>query len=326
MARLGAFTRKIIVLAVLAAGAARAEPTAEDVRRAKVVARVGERTVTVGELEDRLAGVPPWQASSFGSTKEEIARAFLEQVVIRDLLLVAAAEKRGIAKTLPYSHQLRRALSTATLRAARKEIPTASAIPIEDVRAYYEQNRSHFDSPARVNLWRILVPTRERADAVLDAAKREPTIAKYNELAREHSIDKATNMRGGNLGFLDPDGVSNEAGVKVDPALVKAASAVEDGAFVPTPVPEGSGFAVVWRRGSVPAARRSVEEASAQIRTALYRTRTEAAEKKLIDDLRAAHLKQLDEAPLAIIEFAAIDAGLNLPRSVPKAPPSPSRR
>lgn len=315
------FTRKIAVLSLLAAVSAHAEPNAEEARRAKVAVKVGDRSVTVGEIEDRLAGVPPWQAAMFGNDKDAIVRAFVDQVVVRDLLLVTGAEQRGLSKQLPTEHLLKRALSTATLRAVRKDIPTAAAIPEEDVRKYYEENRGSFDSPERLNLWRILVKTKEEAETVLAAAKREPTIAKYNELAREHSIDKATNMRGGNLGFLGPDGVSNEAGVKVDPALVKAAQSVQDGAFVPAPVPEGENYAVVWRRATVPATRRTVEEASAQIRTTLYRQRTEAAEKKLIDELRKKHVTKLDEAPLAIIEFAALDAGISLPRSIPTPPP-----
>ncbi|NVL83695.1 hypothetical protein HWN75_26335, partial [Escherichia coli] len=84
--------------------------------------------------------------------------------------------------------------------------PSAAAVPMEDVRRYYDENRSRFDSPERINLWRILCKTREEAATVLESAKREPTIAKYNDLARDHSIDKATNLRGGNLGFVGPDG------------------------------------------------------------------------------------------------------------------------
>ena len=113
-----------------------------------------------------------------------------------------------------------------------------------------------------MNLWRILCKTRDEAETVLAAAKRDLTIPKYNELAREHSIDKATNLRGGNLGFVCPDGTSNEAGLKVDPALVKAAVAVKDGELVAqSRSPEASGFAVVWRRSTVPATQRTVEDA-----------------------------------------------------------------
>jgi peptidyl-prolyl cis-trans isomerase C len=294
-------------------GAAPGDLTAA--RRGRTVLTVGSRKVTVGELEDHLAGIPPYQKEMFGTSRDAIARAYVDQVLTRDLVLAAGAEQRGLHQQLPTSQLLSRALSSATLRKTRSTYPSAAAIPMEDVTKYYEDNRSRFDSPERINLWRILCKTREEATTVLDAARRDSSIAKYNDLAREHSIDKATNMRGGNLGFVGPDGASNEAGVKVDPALVKAAQSVKDGELVPQPVAEGTAFAVVWRRGTVPPNRRSVDEASAQIRAALFRERTELAEKKLIDELRAKHVKEVNVGLLGLIELRPFDAGLGLPRT-----------
>jgi peptidyl-prolyl cis-trans isomerase C len=309
-----------------ARGASSAVPAsdAEVARRAKVVLTVGKRSVTVGELEDHLAGIPTYQITTFGASREAIARAYVDQVLTRDLVLAAGSETRGLDKELPTKQLLERALSSATLRKTRGAYPSAAAIPLDDVRRYYEENRSRFDSPERINLWRILCKTREEAITVLETARREPTIAKYNDLARDHSIDKATNMRGGNLGFVGPDGASNEAGVKVDPALVKAAQAVKDGEIVPQPVAEGSWFAVVWRRGTVPANKRTVEESSAQIRSALFRERTETNEKKLIDELRAKNVKEVNAGLLGIIELHPFDAGLGTPRN-PAGSTPPSR-
>jgi peptidyl-prolyl cis-trans isomerase C len=311
-----------------AAAEAGAPSSDDDARRAKVAVRVGSRTVTVGELEDRLAEIPPFQAATLGATKDEVVKAYVQQVIIRDLVLGAGAEERKLDAQLPTKHQLQRARSTATLRALRATFKSPAAIPIEDVTRYYEENRSRFESPERVNVWRILCKSREEAETVLATAKRELTIPKYNDLAREHSIDKATYLRGGNLGFIGPDGTSNEAGLKVDPSLVKASAGVKDGDLVPQPVAEGTGFAVIWRRTTVPATKRSLEEATAQIRTTLYRERTEAGEKKLIDELRAKNVRDVDIEPLKIIEFPALDAGISLPRSIPqvgsgKAPPPP---
>jgi peptidyl-prolyl cis-trans isomerase C len=300
------------------AGPAASSPE-EAARRGKIALKVGSRVVSVAELEDRLAEVPPFQAATFGASRDEIVKAFVDQVIVHDLLLGAGAEQRKLDQTLPTKQQLQRARSTATLRALRKgELRSAATIPMADVAKYYEDNRSRFDSPERVNLWRILCKTREEADTVLAAAKRDLTIPKYNELARDHSIDKATNFRGGNLGFVSPDGSSNEAGVKVDPILVKAAASAKDGDLVPQPVPEGTGFAVIWRRTTVPATRRTLEEATAQIRTTLYRERTEAQEKKLIDELRAKHVRDVNADLLKIIELPAFDAGVSLPRSIPQ--------
>lgn len=297
----------------------------EDARRSRIAVRVGDRTVSVAELEDRLAEIPPYQAVVFGASREEIVSAFVDQVIVRDLLLGVGAEKRKLDESLPTKHQLQRARSTATLRALRKdEWSSPAAIPMDDVAKYYEANRARFDAPERVNLWRILCPTREIAETVLETAKRDLSIPKYNELAREHSIDKATNFRGGNLGFIAPDGASNEAGLKVTPALIDAASKVKDGDLVPHPVPEGEAFAVVWRRMTVPATRRSIDDAAAQIRTTIYRERTEAREKELIDELRAKHVRDFDAEPLKIIEFPTMDAGLGLPRSIPRGAGTPS--
>lgn len=325
-ARLGAFVLSATVLGALAPTRAQTEAGADSERRGRVAVRVGTTTVTVGQLEDRLAAIPPFQLQTFGKTREAILAKVIEDVVVRDLLLGEGAEQRGLAKELPWQHQLQRARSNATLRALRAGTPSPGAIPIEDVKRFYEENRSRFDSPERVNLWRILVKSREEAETVLAEAKREPTIAKYNELAREHSIDKATNLRGGNLGFLAADGTSNEAGLKVDPALVAAAASVKDGELVPHPVPEAGAFAVVWRRATVPANKRTLEESAAQIRATLYRERTEAAEKKLIDELRAKHVKEVNADLLRTIELGATDAGLTIPRSIPTAPPRGSAK
>lgn len=293
--------------------------TEDAARREKVAVHVGARAVTVGELEDRLAEIPPFQAATFGASRAEIVKAFVDQVIVRDLVLGAGAEKRKLDTQLPAKHLLERARSMATLRALRGGLKSPAAIPMEEVTKYYEDNRAKFDSPERVNLWRILCKTREEAETVLASAKRDLTIPKYTELAREHSIDKATNLRGGNLGFVAADGSSNEAGLKVDPSLVKAAAAVKDGDLVGQAVPEASGFAVIWRRSTVPRAKRSLADAEAQIRTTLFRERTEAGEKKLIDDLRAKNVRDLNADLLKIIEIPALDAGINLPRSIPTA-------
>jgi peptidyl-prolyl cis-trans isomerase C len=303
----------------LALAGAPSEAQTDAARRAKVAVRVGHYAVTVGELEDRLAGIPPFQQATFGASRDAIVHAYVDQVIVRDLVLAQGAEDRHLVDREPLKSEWKRALSTASLRAVHAPIPPANAIPMADVQAYYDANRARFDAPERINIWRILCKTRDEADQVLAAAKKTPTIANYNDLARDHSIDKATNLRGGNVGFVSPDGTSNEAGLKVDPALVKAVAGLKDGDFVPRPVAEGDAFAVVWRRATVPPSRRTVDEAAAQIRSAIFRERIEAAEKNLIDELRKTKVSNVDASKLGMIVLPPFDAGLNLPRTVPSS-------
>jgi peptidyl-prolyl cis-trans isomerase C len=263
---------------------------AEKARRAAVVAKIGDRTVTAGELEDRLAGVPRFQLLTFGATPDAVRRKFLDDVILPEILLARGAEDAKLTADPTVEHNLMRAMSNATMRAAREKLGKAGDISMDEVKKYYEANKSHFDTPERYGIWRILCRTREEAVAVLEAAKKEATPQKFTELARDHSVDKATSMRGGNLGFVGVDGTSNEAGLKADPAMLKSVLAVKDGELVPAPVPEGPYFAVVWRRGTVGANRRTPEEAKDQIQAAIYKQKLEDTEKKLLEDLRASEL------------------------------------
>src|SRR5690349_24765067 len=99
-------------------------------------------------------------------------------------------------------------------------------------------------------LWRILVGSKEDAQKLLENAKQDLSPKHWNELARDKSLDKSTSLRGGNLGFAEPDGKTSDPNVTVDQALLRAAEKVKDGELVPEPIAEGSSWAIVWRRQS----------------------------------------------------------------------------
>jgi len=301
------------------AGGTRADGGADTDRRAAVVARIESRAITVGELEDAMAAMPPFQRAMYGAKPAEAARAFLDDVLVRNALLDAAGPAAaGVDRAL--EHTLDRALSSATIRALRAAAGPASAIPMSDVRAYYDDNRDRYDAPQRILVWRILCKTREEAQSVITAALATPSPRAFIDMAREHSQDKATNLRGGNLGFLAPDGVSNEPGVRVDPAIVRAAEGVRDGDIVRTPVVESvverSYFAVVWRRGTLPASKRAVLDAADAIRDAIWRLRIKGDTDRLVAQLRAARVRDLDVAPLDWPDVAELP---------PKTPPATSK-
>lgn len=271
---------------------------ADAARRAMPVAQIGgSRTITVGELEDRLAALPPFQRATLGATPDAVAHEFLLSVLVPESLFALGASAEKLDEQLPTAFETERARSRATIRAIRQRLGPESAIPMTDVQAYYDANRDRYDTPERLQVWRILCKTPEEAQSVLDAAKKDPTPKTFGDLARDHSIDKGSNLRAGNIGFVNPDGTSSEPGLKVDPAVVHALQGVKDGQLVPTPVKEADGWDVAWRRGSIPANKRSVDDVAAQIRDTLWKQRVKDETDKLIASLRAAHLRDYDEAP-----------------------------
>ncbi len=305
---------RLSLLFVMGFGVARADGT--DPHRAAVCLHVGERAITVGEIEDRMAQVPPFQLRTFGATEAEIRRAFIDQVIIPDALWAAGASARKVDRQVPTRFDLDRVRAQAALRALRAQIGTTENISMEDVQAAYDKSKSHYDAPERYQLWRISCATYDEAVAVIAEAKKDSTIQHWNKLARDHSLDKATYLRGGNVGFVALDGMSNEAGLKVDPGIVKAATTIRDGEFVPAPVPEGSGFAVVWRRGTVGASHRSVSDVKEQIQWQILRQREEDGKKRLVADLRAKNLKEYNPEVLTGIDVAPPD-GIIVPRKRP---------
>jgi peptidyl-prolyl cis-trans isomerase C len=321
--------RSLVLAAVVAAslaisGGTRAEDGgagagADGSRRATVVARVGEgantREITVGELEDRLAAMPPFQRAMYGATPDAVRRAFLTDVLLRGALLDLAAGAARVASDPAVEYALDRTRSNATLRALRAAAPPASGIPASEVQAYYDENRARYDAPERIQVWRILCATRADADSVLAAAAATPTPKQFVELAREHSKDKATYLRGGNLGFLTADGVSNEPGLQVDPAIVRAAQGVRDGELVHAPVAEGAYFAVVWRRGTIAASQQSPKQVAPQIRDALSKLRVRKDADDLVLRLRAAAVHDEHADLLDLVDVAPL----------PPATPKPSR-
>jgi peptidyl-prolyl cis-trans isomerase C len=300
--RLSLFSAVLATGVLLCRGDSRADVAGDAARRAQVVVTVGPaRTITVGELEDRLAALPPFQRATFGADAAAVRRAFLEQVLVPETLESLGAEGEKLGEQQPTSYALERVRSQSVLRAIRARLGPESAIPIEDVEKYYDDNRARYDTPERLQIWRILCKTKEEAQTVLDAARKEPTPKEFGELAREHSIDKASNLRAGNLGFIAPDGTSNEPGLKVEVSIVHAAQGVRDGQLVSAPVLEGENYSVVWRKGTLAATRRTVDQVAAQIRDTVWKSRVKDESDKLIVALRAARLHDLDESLLATL-------------------------
>jgi peptidyl-prolyl cis-trans isomerase C len=277
---------------VLAVAAGTANVVAEqDPSGALVVAKVGSRSVTARAFVQRLSTVPDFQLATFGSSPQEIKRNFLEQVVVRDELFAQGAEAKKLDQVTRARERIDHALRTARINLLKENIDVTSG----EVASYFAENRTRFDAPERIAVTRILCATRTEAAGVLADAKSNGTSQRWNDLAREHSLDKATSMRGGALGFLAHDGSSSEASVRTDPALFAAASKVKDGEFVPEPIEEGKGYAVIWRRGSTPAVYRTLEEESGAIRQILARRKLADAVKGLTDTLRSA--EKIEEHP-----------------------------
>ncbi|MBL9024726.1 MAG: peptidyl-prolyl cis-trans isomerase [Myxococcales bacterium] len=256
-----------------------------------IVARVGSSVITLAELERALAEAPRATLAKLGSTPEEVRRNYLEQVLVRDALFAEEARARGMEKRKDIRDRTLAVLRSQLVEVLRKE---KGSVTEEDIKAYYEANSKKFTAPKRIGVHRILVASEDDAKEILaELGGGAPDPKKWNEIAREKSLDKTTHLSGGNLGILNEDGSTSEDS-HYDPGLYAAADKVKDGELVPTPVKEGSRFAVVWKRQTMRAMTRPIELEAPGIRAALVDQRIRQAMGELLGALRPDHLKELN--------------------------------
>lgn len=278
-------------LGMLAAARERPASSADSQADASaVIANVGAQGIRAAELTRRMAAVPPFQLRSFGATPDEMRRAFLERVLIREALFSQGAAARHLADHEEVLGRIRAVKSRAMLAKLQADVAREDEIKDEDVRRYYVKNAAKFHTPAKVDLWQIVVEKRDEAAAILDEMRKDPTPRRWSDLARERSLDKATNMRGGRLGFVSSDGETAEPGLKVAPEVLTAAAGVADGALVSDPVKDGNRWVLVWRRGTMTAVDRPLDVEAPSIRQILVRERAEGRVQKVLMALRAARV------------------------------------
>ena len=288
-----------------------------------VLITVGTATMTEAAVSRRIAALPSYQLSKYGKTPSEQKKAFVEQVLVPEMLYGEEGRSRKLADSPPLKDKLRESLRDAMDRAIRADILAKEPVTTEELKKYYEENRARFETPKRLRLWRIQVADEATAKDIIAQSKGPDGPKRWSDLAREKSLDKATAQRGGELGFVRADGTTDVPRIQVDAAVFAAADKVTDGTLVPQPLHEGDKWSVVWRRGSVEATKRTLEDETPSIRQILERRRVDKARQEVMADLKQKNATDLHPELLANIDAQTFapskrdgrDGGVRRPRA-----------
>ncbi|UCF48760.1 MAG: peptidyl-prolyl cis-trans isomerase [Myxococcales bacterium] len=260
----------------------------------EVLAKVGDRTITVGEFADRLASQSPYLRARFESPERR--KEFLDNLV-RFELLVYEAKRRGYADRPEIARARRNGMIQQLVKKEVDEPLGAVEITDEEIQAVYEANPTEFDRPAQVRASHIFIKDRGRALTVLAKAKNAD-LAGFRKLAREESEDDKTKSDGGDLRFFEADAEGPP------PAAVRDAAFSLDkvGAVYPDLVEEGDGYHIIMLTGKRAALKRTYEQAKRAIRHKLARERKDAAMEALTERLRKEVDVEVDYEALEDVE------------------------
>jgi len=283
----------------------------------KPVARVGSAEISGQALARRLAKIPDFQRRALGDSPDKLKRQVLDTWLVPELLYAEEAARSKLAQRPSVVRRERELLRQALERELRAESAAQQPVTTVEIQAYFEANRARFETPARLHVWRILTDDEALAKKILAESKGVDGIQRWSQFAREHSLDKATHLRNGDLGFVHPDGNTDTPTLRVNPALFAAAEKLTDGELAAEPIRDGTHFAVIWRRGSMKAVARTVAQESGSIRQVLERQRLEQARDELLARLQSKYVSAKNEALLETFSFT--------PEGLPARPPASAR-
>jgi hypothetical protein len=278
-------------LTLVAASALCADPNA-------VVVQVGEHRVSVSELERRWRELPGFQRQALGTSVQSRLRTFIDRWVVPDLLLVQAPRILDVRASSRAQTAQKAILQQALANHLRSQTEKQTPVTEGDAKAYFEAHRDLFDKPERLRLFRILLADQKSAEELIQKVKNATAFDAWRNLAREKSLDLATRMRAGELGFVSAEGKSDIVELQVNPVLFAAAARLKDGEIAKQPINEGNQFAILWRRGHVAAEPATLAANEAAIVEHLRQARAHAALDALVSELKTKYVR--DQRPEAL--------------------------
>jgi peptidyl-prolyl cis-trans isomerase C len=280
---------------------------------AQVLARVGDRTITLGDFEATLEHMDQFDRMRYQAPER---RKELLGEMIDVMLLADEARDKGYDRDPVTQQEIREILRDAILKKAREGAPQPNEIPVEEVRAYYEQHRADFHDPERRRVSAIVLASDAAAQSTLESA-RKATATQWGELVRTRSVDAAAKATtpldlAGDLGFASPPGDTHGTNTRVPEEVRVAVFALDKvGDVAPRVVHSGGKLYVVKLTGRTDPRDRTFEESERPIRVKLAQDDIRAREDALLEELKKQFPVQIDEAALAQVQvqLPPVDAG-----------------
>jgi len=254
--------------------------------REEVVARIADRLITYGELEDRLNTLPVFVRVRYQAPERKLE--FLEAYVQFQLLALAAmAEVQNDGSIVD---ALKAELVEHYLREQVDVHIRSTDIPEEEVRQYYESHLDRFNQPERMRVMGLRVGDRGLAKKLARRARRTVAVsgleanAAILALIEKHSDDEAVKKNGGEIGLFPR--LPSEPSM-VPEAVEQAASQMTEVGQVVGPIEASDGFHVLYCAARVPAVHRTLDEARGEVIATLVEERRMKARKEFIERLVA---------------------------------------
>ena len=240
-----------------------------------VVAKIGDRAITLEDLENRIEKLPPYVRDQFQEPGQKLQ--FLKQYIATELFY-DTAKRRGYDRDkeiIQQTFEAKKGLMVERLIA--EEIQGTVQIDTADIRLYFKAHKDDYQAPERVRVRHILVNTKAKAQELLGRMQSGEV---FEKLAQAESEDVNSRPYGGELGYITREGLV--PGIGKSEAFANTAFKTKVGK-VGGPVKTDAGWHLIKVTEKKEAGQLSFEEAQNRVAADLQRQRESEAYQRMVD-------------------------------------------
>jgi len=239
----------------------------------QVLAKVGNKIITLKEFDDRLAKIPPAYQETLKNRKEDL----LDDLILEELLY-REAKRRRLASKKEVKELLKEAeRSIIVAQLIKDEIDDKVTMTDEEVKEHYDNNKDEFVSPEMFRASHILLASLEEARKITTQVNSGGNFA---ELAKKHSVD-LTNTRGGDVGFFTYG--------QMVPEFEAACAKLKVGEVTSAPVKTQYGYHIIKLTDKKKPKSLSFEEVKNRIRVSLSNQKKRDIFDSMTENLKSKH-------------------------------------
>ncbi len=246
--------------------------------RGEVLARIGNKPVTLADVEARLDEMPPYMKDQLSKPE---GRERLLKAIIDEEIIVREARNLGFDRSKEFREEMARRERDALVRLFYQNVIDKAAAPSDsEVQAYYQSHTEQFVEPAKARARHILVKTKKEALKIKGQLENG---ADFAELAKKYSIDALTKDRGG---VIHGEVVKGKPikGLGDLPELVDAILSLKEGE-IGGPVETSMGYHIIKVDKYTPERQKSLEEVHDLIASQLQYERSQTVRDSVLADL-----------------------------------------
>lgn len=314
----------------------------------KVLARVGTRTITLGEFAAAVEHMDPLQRMRYQTPD---GRKQLLREMVQTEMLASEAIDRGYDKDPVVEQELRAKVRDVVLSELRATLPGPEAVPMAEVQKYYDEHKDDFLDPERRRLSVIVFKTEAEANAALEQLKvkagEKPDAVLWGKLVKAKSIgpgrsESLPDDLAGDVGFVaSPSAGTRGANNRVPEEVRTAAFQVPNvGEAFPKVVKAHELIRNTLEPGKKEAAEdrfyllrivqkdaekmRVLGEAEASIRNVLVQQKMREKERAFVEELKKKVAISIDDAVLQTVKLPTETSGIAAPSSHPASSGNPA--